>query len=96
MPDRVVIHKTTTYQPEEIEGFKAAAKDRVAVVEYMWMRSTAFRMVRRDSKSLGAARCARSRISLTCSREDMCPWWNEYPGCTFQPRLKSALHRRRT
>ena len=26
MPDRVVIHKTTTYQPEEIAGFKASAK----------------------------------------------------------------------
>jgi hypothetical protein len=47
MPDRVVIHKTTTYQPEELAGFKAAAKDRVAVVDYVWKRSTAFRMVRK-------------------------------------------------
>ena len=33
-PGRVVIHKTTTYQPEEIAGFKAAAKDKVAVLDY--------------------------------------------------------------
>src|SRR6266446_2996024 len=47
MPDRVVIHKTTGFQPEELAGFKKAAKNRVSTVDYVLMRSTAFRMVRK-------------------------------------------------
>ena len=96
MPDRVVIHKTTTYQPEEIAGFKAAAKDRVAVIDYVWMRSTAFRMVRKGFEEPWRGRCAHSRISFICSREDTSRGGTNIRACTFRPRLKSAPHRQRT
>jgi hypothetical protein len=79
MPDRVVIHKTTTYHPEEITGFKAAAKDRVAVLDYVWLRPTAFRMVRK-----GLEEPWRGTLCLLKDQSYLftggVPWWNEYPG----------------
>jgi hypothetical protein len=39
MPDRVVIHKTSGFQEEEVAGFKKATKDRVATVDCVWLRS---------------------------------------------------------
>jgi hypothetical protein len=36
-----------TYQPEEVAGFKASAKDRVPATDYVWLRPTTFRMVRK-------------------------------------------------
>lgn len=80
LPDRVVIHKTTGYQPEEIAGFLAGAKDRVAGCDLIWMRSTPFRMVRK-----GLQEPWRGTL---CTIDDNCylftggyvPWWNEYPG----------------
>jgi hypothetical protein len=80
MPDRVVIHKTTTYQPEEIAGFKAAAKDRVAVVDYVWMRSTAFRMVRKGFEEPWRGTLCTLKDQSYLFTGGYVPWWNEYPG----------------
>jgi hypothetical protein len=80
MPDRVVIHKTTTYQPEEIAGFKAAAKDRVAVVDYVWMRSTAFRMVRKGFEEPWRGTLCTLKDQFYLFTGGYVPWWNEYPG----------------
>ena len=80
MPDRVVIHKTTTYQPEEIDGFKAAAKDRVAVIDYVWMRSTALRMVRKGLEEPWRGTLCTLKDQFYLFTGGYVPWWNEYPG----------------
>jgi hypothetical protein len=80
MPDRVVIHKTTTYQPEEITGFKAAAKDRVAVLDYVWLRPTAFRMVRKGLEEPWRGTLCLLKDQSYLFTGGYVPWWNEYPG----------------
>ncbi len=80
MPDRVVIHKTTTYQPEEIAGFKAAAKDHVAVLDYVWMRPTAFRMVRKGFEEPWRGTLCTLKDQSYLFTGGYVPWWNEYPG----------------
>ena len=47
LPTRVVVHKTSTYQPEEEKGFRSAAEARVPACDLVWMRSTAFRLIRK-------------------------------------------------
>src|SRR5439155_1332281 len=47
LPTRVVVHKTSTYQPEEERGFRLAAEARVPACDLVWMRSTAFRLIRK-------------------------------------------------
>ena len=39
-PDRIVFHKTSAYEPEEIAGFQQAAAGRVASCELIWLRPT--------------------------------------------------------
>jgi hypothetical protein len=80
MPDRVVIHKTTTYQPEEIAGFKGAAKDRVAVLDYVWLRPTAFRMVRKGLEEPWRGTLCLLKDQSYLFTGGYVPWWNEYPG----------------
>ena len=36
----MVVHKTSSYGPEEEEGFRSAAEARVPACELVWMRST--------------------------------------------------------
>jgi hypothetical protein len=80
MPDRVVIHKTTTYQPEEIDGFKASAKDRVPVADYVWIRATAFRMVRKGFEEPWRGTLCTLKDQSYLFTGGYVPWWNEYPG----------------
>lgn len=80
MPDRVVIHKTTTFQPEEIAGFKAAAKDQVPLIDYVWMRSTAFRMVRKGLEEPWRGTLCTLKDQFYLFTGGYVPWWNEYPG----------------
>jgi hypothetical protein len=78
-PTRVVVHKTSTYQPEEEKGFRAAAA-RIAACDLVWMRSTAFRLVRK-----GMQEPWRGTL-CTCGDESYLftmgyvSWWDEYPG----------------
>ncbi|MDD4616411.1 MAG: hypothetical protein PHW76_04740 [Alphaproteobacteria bacterium] len=80
MPDRVVIHKTTTYQPEEIAGFKAAAKDQVSVIDYIWMRPTSFRVVRKGFEEPWRGTLCTLKDQSFLFTGGYIPWWNEYPG----------------
>src|SRR3546814_3489022 len=50
MPARVVVHKTSLYQPEEVAGFRRAAEARVPACDLIWMRSTAFRLIRKGTQ----------------------------------------------
>ncbi|MEI9421214.1 hypothetical protein O7A70_08550 [Mesorhizobium sp. Cs1299R1N1] len=80
MPDRVVIHKTTGYQLEELDGFRKAAKDRVATVDCVWMRSTAFRMVRKGLEEPWRGTLCTLMDQSYLFTGGYVPWWNEYPG----------------
>jgi hypothetical protein len=78
-PTRVVVHKTSIYQPEEEMGFRAAAA-RIPACDLVWMRSTAFRLIRK-----GMQEPWRGTL-CTCGKESYLftmgyvPWWDEYPG----------------
>jgi hypothetical protein len=79
-PDRVVVHKTTHYQPEEEAGFRKGARKGVAVCDLVWMRDTSFRLVRR-----GAEEPARGTLCTVGDETYLftvgrVPWWGEYPG----------------
>lgn len=80
VPDRVVIHKTTVFQDEEVAGFEAAAKDFVPKVDMIWLRSTPFRVVRKGQEEpwRGTFCTFDDRHYLFTS--GYVPWWNEYPG----------------
>jgi hypothetical protein len=80
MPDRVVIHKTTTYQPEELDGFRKSAKDRVPLVDCVWLRSTAFRMVRKGQEEPWRGTLCTLKDQSYLFTGGFVPWWNEYPG----------------
>jgi hypothetical protein len=80
MPDRIVIHKTTTYQPEEIDGFRKAANNRVATVDFVWMRPTAFRMVRKGLEEPWRGTLCTLKDQSYLYTGGYVPWWNEYPG----------------
>lgn len=79
-PTRIVIHKTTQYQPEEIEGFENAVRDSVPLLDFIWIRSTPFRMVRKGNEDpwRGTLCTFDERNYLYTS--GFVPWWNEYPG----------------
>jgi hypothetical protein len=79
-PDRIVIHKTTGYEPEELAGFRGAAKDRVAMIDYIWMRPTAFRMVRKGMEEPWRGTLCRLKEQSYLFTSGYVPWWNEYPG----------------
>jgi len=78
-PTRVVVHKTSMYQPEEEKGLRAAAA-RIPACDLVWMRSTAFRLIRK-----GMQEPWRGTL-CTCGDESYLftmgyvSWWDEYPG----------------
>ena len=79
-PDRVVIHKTTNYQPEEERGFRTAAKDRVANCDLIWLRNTSFRVVRKGTEEpWRGTLCSLDGHSYLFT-SGYIPWWNEFPG----------------
>lgn len=80
MPDRIVIHKTTTYQPEEVAGFRDAAKNQVSALDLIWMRSTAFRMVRKGLEEPWRGTLCSLKDQSYLYTGGYIPWWNEYPG----------------
>src|SRR5690606_28579367 len=79
LPDRVVVHKTTVYQPEEEAGFKNAINGRVPVCDLIWMRSTAFRIVRRGMQEPWRGTLCILGQQAYLFTVGFIPWWNEYP-----------------
>lgn len=79
-PDRVVVHKTTHYQPEEESGFRSGAKDRVASCDLIWLRSTAFRIVRKGTEEPWRGTLCSIDGHNYLFTSGYVPWWNEFPG----------------
>jgi hypothetical protein len=80
-PSRVVVHKTSQYQPEEQEGFRSGLLEGVAMCDLVWLRPTGFRMLRRGMRE--------PNRGTLCTLEDKhhylfttgyVPLWDEYPG----------------
>jgi argonaute-like protein implicated in RNA metabolism and viral defense len=81
MPDRVVIHKTSGFAPDELDGFNKAAKNRVSKVD-LYLASTD---VVPDCQERPRRTLARHTLHIDGSivslfRSGYLPWWNEYPG----------------
>ena len=79
-PDRVVVHKSTTYQPEEAAGFRRAAHDEVAACDLVWLRATSFRLVRRGFEEAARGTFCRVGEESYLFTVGRVPWWSEYPG----------------
>ena len=79
-PDRVVIHKSTGYQPEEEAGFRNAARSEVASCDLVWMRETSFRLVRRGNEEPSRGTLCKVGDDTYLFTVGRIPWWTEYPG----------------
>lgn len=80
LPDRVVVHKTTSYQPEEEAGFRAGAAGKVSACDLIWMRSTSFRIVRKGIQEPWRGTLCTVDGNSYLFTGGFVPWWNEYPG----------------
>jgi hypothetical protein len=79
-PDRLVIHKTSGYQPEEIEGFTVAASGIVPAVDLVWLRSTSFRLLRKGTQEPVRGTLCTVGEEHYLFTSGFIPWWKEYPG----------------
>ncbi|MCZ2076307.1 MAG: hypothetical protein LC130_15070 [Bryobacterales bacterium] len=80
LPSRVVVHKTSTYQPEEENGFRTAAEARVPACELIWMRSTAFRLIRKGMQEPWRGTLCTVGDESYLFTMGYVSWWDEYPG----------------
>jgi hypothetical protein len=79
-PSRVVVHKTSMYQPEEQAGFCAAAKPDVPVCDLIWLRSTPFRLLRKGTEEPWRGTLCSVGDQSYLFTSGYVPWWDEYPG----------------
>jgi hypothetical protein len=87
-PTRVVVHKSTGYQPEEIEGFQSGCGAEVAACDMVWMRPTGFRLIRRGQREVDRGIFAQLEDQKTyLFTTGYVDWWKEYPG----PHIPSPL-----
>jgi hypothetical protein len=80
LPSRIVVHKTTHFQPEEEAGFRAASAAKVPVCDLVWMRSTGFRLVRRGMQEPWRGTLCTVGAETFLFTSGFVPWWKEYPG----------------
>jgi hypothetical protein len=80
-PSRVVIHKTSRYQPEEERGFLEAARSRIPNADLVWLTPTGFRLLRRGMQEpLRGTLCRMGSERSFLFTTGYVPWWEEYPG----------------
>jgi hypothetical protein len=79
-PARVVVHKTSMYHSEEEAGFRGAAEARVPVCDLIWMRSKAFRLIRRGTQEPWRGTLCMVGDETYLFTSGYVPWWEEYPG----------------
>jgi argonaute-like protein implicated in RNA metabolism and viral defense len=87
-PSRVVVHKTSRYQPEEFQGFKDAILEKVSSFELVWLVPSGFRLLRRGlyPPNRGLL-CTLSGDQYYLFTTGYVPRWDEYPG----PHIPSPL-----
>lgn len=80
-PSRVVIHKSSMFQPEEVEGFLAGSGSSVPSCEMIWMRPTGFRLIRKGANEVERGMFASVEDEkLYLFTTGYVDWWKEYPG----------------
>jgi hypothetical protein len=79
-PKRVVVHKTSMYQPEEEEGFRNGAKGIVPNCDLVWLRQTSFRMVRKGTEEPWRGTLCQIEGDSYLFTSGYVPWWDEFPG----------------
>lgn len=79
-PTRVVVHKTSMYQPEEDKGFRSIAEARVPACDLVWLRSTAFRLIRKGMQEPWRGTLCSIGSENYLFTSGYVPWWDEYPG----------------
>lgn len=80
LPARVVVHKTSTYQPEEERGFRGAAEARLPACDLVWLRSTAFRLIRKGMQEPWRGTLCTIGTEHYLFTSGYVSWWDEYPG----------------
>jgi hypothetical protein len=80
LPARVVVHKTSTYQPEEEQGFRSAAEAQISACDLIWLRSTAFRLIRRGMQEPWRGTWCTIGPESYLFTSGYVSWWDEYPG----------------
>jgi hypothetical protein len=80
-PSRIIVHKTSHYQPEEEAGFRSALLKEVAVCDLVWLRPTGFRLLRRGQREPDRGTlCTIGTDRHFLFTTGYVPWWQEYPG----------------
>jgi hypothetical protein len=87
-PTRIVIHKTSLYQPEEEAGFRKAADARIPACDLVWIRSTALRLVRKGMQEPWRGTLCTIADESYLFTMGYVSWWNEYPG----PHIPAPIH----
>jgi hypothetical protein len=80
LPSRVVVHKTSMYQPEEEAGFREGARLKVPACDLVWLRSTPFRLIRKGTQEPWRGTLCTVGAETYLFTSGFVPWWNEYPG----------------
>ena len=88
LPSRVVVHKTSLYQPEEEKRFRRSIEARVSGCDLVWMRSTAFRLIRRGTQEPWRSTLCTIGDERYLFTSGYVPWWDEYPGPHIPSRLQ--------
>jgi hypothetical protein len=80
-PSRLVIHKSSMFQPEEVEGFRAGGGEAVPGCDMISMRPTGFRLIRKGLKEVERGMLASVEDEkLYLFTTGYVDWWREYPG----------------
>lgn len=80
-PSRLVIHKTSRYQPEEEAGFREAAAQRVSACDLLWLRETSLRLLRKGMQEpWRGTLCTVGAQEHYLFTTGYVPYWDEYPG----------------
>lgn len=80
MPSRVVVHKSSIYQPEEVQGFREAASRVVPVCDLVSIRETSLRVIRRGADEPLRGTYCEIGDDVYLFTMGYVPIWREYPG----------------
>lgn len=79
-PDRLVIHKTSRYQREEIAGF-SRARELVPAMDLIWLGQTGFRLVKKGTDEVWRGTLVDvNETDHYLFTTGFVPWWWKYPG----------------
>ena len=79
-PARIVVHKTSMYQPEEETGFRSITNSRVPACDLVWIRSTGLRLIRKGMQEPWRGTLCSIGDETFLFTMGYVSWWNEYPG----------------